>query len=156
MTYRIADEPRPGGLAHLAVHPVWPLFGVMFGGAVFSWTWFVVNGAAIGSPTRRQEIGWAIGGLAGGIALILTISFLYSQQFLSQLGAQYSAISLTVWKLAVSYWLYTLQSRSFHLYEHFGGQVRNGAIVVFVGYFLTQRLYQKLPDYLLLLLLEVW
>lgn len=152
MTYRIADEPRPGTLTHLAVHPVWPLFGVMFGGAALSWTWFIVNGAAIGSPTRRQEIGWAIGGMAGTTALILVISYLASQELLGRLGLPYSQVGLTVWKLAVSYWLFTLQSRSFHLYEHFGGPVRNGMIIVALGFFLTTRLYQGLPPFWFLLL----
>ncbi len=152
MAYRIADEPRPGSLAHLAVNPVWPLFAVMFGGAGFSWTWFVVNGAALGSPTRRREIGWAIGGLIGGLAMILGIFYLFERELLGELALRYSLIGLTVWKLAVSYWLFMLQSRSFHLYEHFGGTVRNGALVVFLGYFLTRQLYQALPPVWLLLL----
>ncbi len=152
MTYRITDEPRPGALSHLAVNPVWPLFGVMFGGAALSWIWFVVNGTAIGSPTRRQEIGWAIGGMAGSLTLIFLIFSLASQEFLGRLWVPYSLVGLTVWKLAVSYWLFTLQSRSFHLYEHFGGQVRNGAVVVFAGYLLTSRLYPSLPGLWRLLL----
>ncbi len=152
MSYRIADEPRPGKLAHLAVNPVWPLFGIMFGGAALSWTWFVVNSAALGSPSRRQELGWAIGGMAGSMALILGIFFLATRELLGDLAVRYSVVGLTVWKLAVSYWLFTLQSRSFHLYEHFGGRVRNGAFVVFLGFFLTNRLYQGLSTFWLLLL----
>ncbi len=148
MTYRIQDEPHPGSLSHLAVNPVWPLFGVMFGGAGLSWSWFVLNGLALGSPTRRQELGWAIGGLAGGLALILGI--FAAHESLGRLGVRYSLVALTVWKLAVSYWLYTLQSRSFHLYEHFGGRVRNGALVVVAGYFVMRKL--GLPGFWLLLL----
>lgn len=153
MAYRIQDEPRPGSLAHLAVNPVWPLFAVMFGGAGLSWSWFLVNGAALGSPTRRREIAWAIGGIAGSLALILGIVYLHHQELLGSLGVRYSLVGLTVWKLAVSYWLFTLQNRTFHLYEHFGGRVRNGALVVLVGFFLTRRLFQGLPDFWLLLLL---
>ncbi len=152
MSYRIADEPRPSTLAHLAVNPVWPLFGVMFGGAALSWSWFLLNGAAIGSPTRRQEIAWAFGGLAGSLALILTISYLAGQEIIGRLGIRYTLVALTVWKLAVSYWLFTLQSRSFHLYEHFGGTVRNGALIVVVGFFITNRLYQGLDGFWVLLL----
>ncbi len=152
MSYRIADEPQPTTLSHLAVNPVWPLFGVMFGGAALSWSWFLVNGAAIGSPTRRQESSLAIGGMAGSLVLILAISTLAGQEILGDLGVRYSLVGLTVWKLAVSYWLFTLQSRSFHLYEHFGGTVRNGALVVIVGFFLTTRLYQGLPGFWILLL----
>ncbi len=152
MTYRIADEPRPGALAHLAVNPVWPLFGIMFGGAGLSWPWFLLNGAAIGSPSRRQELGWAIGGMAGSMALIVGIFFLATRELLGELAVRYSFVGLTVWKLAVSYWLFTLQSRSFHLYEHFGGKVQNGALIVLLGFFLTNRLYQGLPTFWHLLL----
>ncbi len=152
MSYRIADEPRPSTLSHLAVNPVWPLFGVMFGGAALSWTWFLVNGAAIGSPTRRQESSLAIGGMAGSLILILAIFTLAGQEILGELGVRYSLVALTVWKLAVSYWLFTLQGRSFHLYEHFGGTVRNGALIVIVGFFLSTRLYQSLPGFWILLL----
>lgn len=152
MTYRIADEPRPSTLSHLAVNPVWPLFGVMFGGAALSWSWFLLNGAAIGSPTRRQEIAWAIGGMVGNLLLIVAIFTLAGQEILGELGVRYSLVGLTVWKLAVSYWLFTLQGRSFHLYEHFGGTVRNGALVVLAGFFLTNRLYQALTGFWILLL----
>lgn len=150
MAYRIRDEPSPGSLSHLAVNPVWPLFGVMFGGAAVSWSWFVLNGMALGSPTRRQELGLVIGGLLGSLALIVGI--LAAREPLGNLGLRYSLVGLTVWKLAVSYWLFTLQNRSFHLYEHFGGQVRNGALVVFVGYLLTGQIYQDLPTILVLVL----
>ncbi len=152
MTYRIADEPRPSTLSHLAVNPVWPLFGVMFGGAALSWSWFLLNGAAIGSPTRRQEIAWAIGGMVGNLLLIVAIFTLAGREILGELGVRYSLVGLTVWKLAVSYWLFTLQGRSFHLYEHFGGTVRNGALVVVAGFFLTNRLYQTLTGFWILLL----
>ncbi len=145
MTYRIRDEPRPGALANVAVNPVWPLFGVMFGGAGLSWTWFLVNGAAIGSPTRRQELGWAVGGFLCALVLIQAILYLAANELLSPLGIRYCMVGLTVCKLSVSYWLFTLQSRSFHLYEHFGGRVRNGALVVVAGFFLTSQLYQGLP-----------
>ena len=39
--YRIADEPRPGAMEHLAVDPLWPFLAIMFGGAWLSWPWFV-------------------------------------------------------------------------------------------------------------------
>ncbi len=146
MAYRIQDEPSPGGLAHLAVNPVWALLAVMFGGAGLSWPWFVLNGMALGSPTRRQELGWAVGGLVGSLVIVLGISSLAASDLLGNLGVRYALLGLTVWKLAISYWLYMLQARSFHLYEYFGGQVRNGAVVVIVGYFLIQQLFAKLPE----------
>lgn len=152
MSYHIKDEPHPSTLSHLAVNPVWPLFGVMFGGALVSWTWFVVNAVAVGSPTRRREIAWAAGGFAGSFALILAIFILAGREVLDPVGVRYALLALTVWKLLVSYWLYVLQSRNFNLYEHFGGQVRNGVVVVIAAFFLVPRILGGLPTVWALLL----
>jgi hypothetical protein len=55
-------------------------------------------------------------------------------------------IVLTVWKLVVSYLLYGLQSRSFHLYEHFGGTVRNGfALAMVAGFVLRNPILTAFP-----------
>ncbi len=73
--YHIPDEPRPAGLAHMTVNPFWPLLCVMFVGAGFSWAWFVLNGIAMGSPTRRRELWIAIGGLLGNAVLLIGVSW---------------------------------------------------------------------------------
>lgn len=152
MSYRIEDEPRPGALGHLVVHPVWPLFAVMFGGAVLSWPWFVLNGVAVGSPTRRTEVLWAAGGFAGSFAIALGLFSLAAAEVLSGLGLRYALVGVTVWKLLVSYWIFTVQGRSFHLHEHFGGQVKSGMIVVVAGYFLLRKLFAALPAFWILVL----
>ena len=152
MSYRIEDEPRPGGLAHLAVRPLWPLFVVMFGGALWSWTWFVVNAFAIGSPTRRREIAWAIGGLVGNVVLVAGVFALIDQGVIEVLGARYALVGVTVWKLAVSYRLVLLQSRTFDLFEHYGGKVRNGMAVVFLAWFATDKLVKLLPTFWIVVL----
>lgn len=147
MTYRIEDEPQPGRLAQAAVNPVWPLLAVMFGGAALSWPWFALNGFAVGSPHRRRELAWAAGGFAGNVAIVVGIVFLANAGILAGLGVRYALVGLTVWKLAVSYWLYTVQSRSFGLYRHYGGPVRNGALVIFAAFFLRPRLLAGLPSF---------
>lgn len=135
MTYRIPDEPSPGGLSTVAVQPFWPLLGVMFGGVWFSWPWFALNGFAVGSPTRGRELALAAGGFAGNAAISLGIIALAHSGVLKGSGLSYAVVALTVWKLVVSYVLYTLQNRSFYLYEHFGGAVRNGLpAVVMAGW----------------------
>jgi hypothetical protein len=144
--YRILDEPRPGRLAQLAVDPMWPLFGFMFGGAAFAWAWFVVNGLALGSPTQRREGALVAAGVAGVFALGLGLFWLIGAGHLPQGGVAYALLAVTVWKLGVSYWLYTLQSRSFDLYEYYGGAVRNGVVFVFVGVF-AQRSLLELSDH---------
>jgi hypothetical protein len=137
MSYRIPDEPTASGLSSMAVQPLWPLLAVMFGGAWLSWPWFAFNAFATGSPTRGRELALAAGGFAGSAAISLGLFALIQRGALTQSSVRYAFILLTVWKLFVSYVLYRLQSRSFHLYEHFGGTVRSGfAVAVVAAYML--------------------
>lgn len=139
MSYRIDDEPQPGALAQWVVDPLWPLFAIMFGGAALSWTWFVWNGFAVGSPTKQRELALAVGGLVGSFALLIGIVSLNQAGVLSDVGVRYAQVGLTVWKLGVSYWLYVLQGRSFHLYQYFGGAVKSGFMLAFLGGYLFHR-----------------
>lgn len=132
--YRIADEPAPSGLAHLAVNPIWPLFAIMFGGAWLSWPWFALNGFAMGSPTRAKEaIGVAVG-FAGNVGFTFALLLLLGLELLPAWTAPYLFIAYSGWKLAVSYALFTSQARTFGLFEYYGGQPKNGMIVVFAGF----------------------
>ena len=133
--YQIMDEPLPGGMAQFAVQPFWPLIAVMFGGTWLSWPWFVFNGFAIGSPTRRREAVFAACGFVGSILLILGLDTLSRREILPAESGPYLFLVILVWKLGVSYWLYALQSRTFGLYEFYGGTVRNGLIVIVAAYF---------------------
>lgn len=138
-TYHIEDEPRPGGLEHLAVGPVWPFFALMFAGSWMAFPWFVLNGFAVGSPTRYRELALAVGGFAGSFLLAVGLVVLHGRGVLSDAAVPYAEVLLTVWKLAVGYVLHHLQSRTFFLYEHFGGQARNGLPIVFLGALLGRR-----------------
>jgi len=150
--YRIGDEPLPGPLQHLAVNPVWPLLAVMFGGVWLSWPWFVLNGFAIGSPTRRRELGLALLGLAVCIALVAVVVYLVGRDLIEWADARYLLVGVTAWKLAVCYWLYTLQSRCYGLYEYFGGKVRSGLYVVLAALFLAPALMRPMPGFLRMVL----
>ena len=137
MRYRIPDEPTTSGLSSMAVQPLWPLLAIMFGGAWLSWPWFAFNAFATGSPTRGRELALAIGGFVGTVAIALGLSGLIYGGVITKSTAPYAFVSVTVWKLVVSYVLYSLQSRSFHLYEHFGGSVRSGfPLAVVAGFML--------------------
>lgn len=127
------DEPRPGGLSRFAVNPLWPLLAMMFGGAWLALPWFALNGFAVGSPNRFRETALGAGGLAGSLALALAIGAADSRGALSETAIRFAVLGVVVWKLAVAYWLYALQSRSFGLYEYYGGPVRNGALVAILG-----------------------
>jgi len=150
--YLIVDEPRPSGLGRWAVHPLWPLLAVMFGGAVWSWPWFALNAFALGSPTRVRETLWAAGGFLGNLALVLGLFELAERGWASGLGLRYAGVGLVVWKLAVSYRLFLLQGRTFGLYQHFGGTARNGVVVVIAAFLVNARLFADLPTFWFLIL----
>lgn len=151
-TYELIDEPRPGALAKLAVKPIWPLLAVMLGGAWISWPWFVLNGFAVGSPTRRRELLWALAGPAGCFALIVLLGALGSREIVGGLGLRYLAISIVVYKLYVTYMLFSLQSRSFSLYEYFGGPVQNGVLPLVAATLLRPRVLESLSGVLQIIL----
>lgn len=146
-TYRIQDESTPGGLARYAVDPLWPLLGVMLGGVWLSWSWFLFNGVAVGSPTQRQELWWVTGGLAG--ALLISLALIWAEAIdvlRTQAEFAYAGLVLTVWKLGVTYLLYLLyllQSRTIQIYEYYGGQLRSGMLVLVAAVFLVEPMIRR-------------
>ena len=142
--YRIQDEPSPGALGHLVVNPVFPLLAFMMTGAWLGVPWFVFNGFAMGSATRRKETVLALLVVPGTLLLFILLGTLVKLEVLSKGAAPYAAVGVTVWKLAVGYVLYNLQQRSFALHEYYGGVVRNGALVLVASVFLGMRLLVSL------------
>ena len=133
--YTIVDEPTPSRLSQLAVKPLWPLLGMMLGGAWVGLPWFAFNGFALGSPTRVREAVLAACGSLGSAALFLGViavkrGLLHGGLSYSQAEISYIYLMVTVWKLSMGYWIQNLQGRSASLHAHFGGQLRNGAFVV--------------------------
>ena len=146
-TYSILDEPKPSPISHLAVNPLWPLLAVMFAGPWLAWPWSIVNGFALGSPTRRRETALALGGFVGTAVLLLSISAAANGGLIGETAIKYLVVSLSVWKLGVSYGLYVWQARTFGLWEHFGGVARNGLLVVLLGAFVEIRLLSSLSGF---------
>lgn len=132
-SYRLPDEPRPGALGQIVVHPMWPLLAVMFGGVWLSWPWFVLNAWALGSPTRVRETLTAIAGLVGSGVILTGLLLLASAADLPQASIKYLFVVLILWKLGVSYLLAELQGRSFAVYAYYGGVARNGLFVALAG-----------------------
>jgi hypothetical protein len=132
--YRIADEPRAGLLAHLTVNPLWPLFAVMFGGAWLSWPWFVLNGWAMGSPTRVRETLFGLGAWVGSVLLL--VALIIGGESLPEGGFKYLFLLHILYKLGVTYRLYVWQMRPFQLHEYYDGPVRNGVLVLVAGFLL--------------------
>lgn len=136
--YRIVDDPAPSGLAAVAVNPLWPLLSMMLCGAWLALPWFAVNGLALGSPTQRREIGLAVAGAIGAVAIAFALIAAYEAGLISRSGVPYAVIVIVVWKLAIAYALFMRQNRALQLHEHYGGRVRNGAFVVVAGMLLLR------------------
>lgn len=142
--YAIPDEPSPSGLAHLVVHPMWPLFAQMLIGSWLALPWFVLNGLALGSPTRTREWASVAGSLFGSGALLMVLAFAANSAVLADTGLRLSLLSVVALKISLAYALYLMQSRSFELWQHFGGHARNGGWVLFAGFLLDRPLFDLL------------
>ena len=151
-SYRIEDEPTPGTLSSFAVNPLWPFVAVMFGGVWLSWSWFLLNSLAVGSPTRKKEIVWIVSGLIVSTALVLVILFMVGQGIIQDGHLKYYLLIITVWKLAVTYSLFNLQSHTIELYEYYGGQLKNGVFIVIAAVFVSPAVTGSMPPVLRLVL----
>ena len=146
-TYSIVDEPKPGGRTHVVVNPFWPLLAVMLGGTWFGWAWFVLNGVALGSATRRREIALVVGGLIGAWAIVIVLfGGLGAADVRDEKAVRLALLVVTLWKLAISYMLYMYQSRSFAIYEYYDGLVRNGLPFAFLGLLVGHRVLDLLGN----------
>jgi len=139
--YAIPDEPRPSRLEHLVVDPMWPFFGLMLGGLWLALPWYVINGIALGSPTRRRE--WlALATAAGGSLLLLElIGQAIQVGWIAGVQVNLALLSLVLLKLGMGFAVYSLQQRSFQLWTHFGGVPRNGILLAIAGIFVESYLF---------------
>lgn len=134
MTYKVMDEPAPGRLRTIAVHPQWPLLASMLCGAWLAWPWFVLNGIALGTPTRRREALTIGAGLLATIGLAWVLLLLVDRRVIeSTLALRLALLLFFGCKLAVSYATVLLQARSFGTYEYYGGKVRSGVAPIVAG-----------------------
>jgi hypothetical protein len=137
MSYAIPDEPRPTGLGHLVVRPSAPLFASMVAGAWMAWPWFVLNAIAMGSPTRRKEIAICLAAFAGTVMLAVAFVLLHERGVIvGRTRIRLALLAISSWKLVTAYWIHNLQSRTFHVYEYYRGEVRNPARILMIGAFL--------------------
>jgi hypothetical protein len=144
--YLIPDEPRPSGLAHLAVNPLWPLLAQMLGGSWLALPWFLVNGAALGSPSQRREWLCAAASLFGSLLLVFGIAAGSDAGWLGGIALKLAMLSIVALKIAMAYALYMMQSRSYELWEYFGGKARNGLLVIVAAYVLRTTIFTALES----------
>jgi len=137
MTYQIADEPHETSLAAYVVHPNAPLLAAMVAGAWLSWPWFAFNAIAMGSPTKKREIGLCLGAFAGTAALAsLLIALVEGELITSRLVIRLGVLAIVAFKLTITYYISTVQNRTFHVYQYYGGAVRAAGAILSAGYLL--------------------
>ncbi len=134
MTYSIADKPIETSRRHLVVDPSGPLLAEMLCGSWLSLPWFAFNAVAMGSPTRRREIAlcvltFAVTAVLGYVVLALREGGVIE----SRVVLRFALLGIVTWKLAMAYAIHTLQARTFHVYEYYGGPVRSSAYALGLG-----------------------
>jgi hypothetical protein len=140
MSYQIADEPVETSLRSYVVRPSAPLLAAMLAGAWLAWPWFAFNAIAMGSPTRRKEIALCAAALAGTAALgAILLALIDTGVLPSGVPLRLAVLGVVAFKLAITYHISSVQSRTFHVYEYYGGPVRSagrilGAAVLLRGF----------------------
>lgn len=151
--YVIADEPQPTALQQWVVDPFWPFLGLMLGGLWLALPWYVFNGIALGSPTRRREWLALACALFGSVLLLVLILHAVRVGWISGIWIQLTLLSLTAVKLAMGFVVYLQQSRSFELWQHFGGVPRNPLLIVIASIFVERWLFQQFDSVFIKLVL---
>lgn len=137
MTYVLPDEARPGALGNYVVRPSAPLLASMLAGAWLAWPWFAFNSIALGSPTRRRELGLCgIAVLGTAVLAAVLLALLSAGLIESETEIRLGLLVISTWKLGMAYWLNIVQARTFHIYEYYKGVVRNAAPVLIAGFWL--------------------
>jgi len=142
--YRIVDEPAPSGVAHLAVRPLWPLLGLMLGGAWLAWPWFVLNAIALGARSKTRLLAWIGGTIAVCLAVAGPAVVLAQGGRLPQIVVPWVGFVLVICKLTVGYVATEQQTQPAELHAHFGGRLRNGLPIVLAAFFLGRDMVARL------------
>ena len=138
MSYEVADEPTPqAGWENLVFDPSAPLLGMMWCGAWLAWPWFFVNAFAMGSPTLRREAQLCVLGFAGTAALAFGVYGLVDLGVIeSKLALQFALLGVVTFKLGLAYVVSKVQSRTFHVYQYYGGTAQKAFYVLVAGGYL--------------------
>ncbi|HEY0194071.1 MAG TPA: hypothetical protein VGC42_23295 [Kofleriaceae bacterium] len=135
MSYQIADQPTESSLRAYVVRPSMPLLAAMLAGAWLAWPWFAFNAIAMGSPTRKRELGLCAAAFAITGALALILIALVRREIIPVEGMplRFALLAIVTFKLGISYYLATIQGRTFAIYEYYGGPIRDANRVLGAG-----------------------
>lgn len=135
--YPLVDEPRPGKLGHLVVRPSAPLLAAMLCGGWLAWPWFAFNAVALGSPTRRKELALCGVAVAGtGLLALVAFALVDAGVIRTEATARLAGLAIASWKLGMAYAISTVQERTFHVYEYYGGAIRGAVPLLVAGVWL--------------------
>lgn len=153
-SYSIPDEPKPTAWSKAIVNPMWPLFAFMFINTGVAWLWLIINGIVLGSPTQKQEWLWIGAGVLSIFGFAIGLPIALNHELITERFIKYALLILLFIKLGISYRVYTLQNRSYPLYEYFHGPVTNGSVLLIILFFLWNqlRLGDAIPGYLYVLI----
>lgn len=138
MSYQIADQPTESTLRHYVVRPSAPLLAMMVGGAWIAWPWFAFNAIAMGSPTKKREIGLCAAAFAiTGVLAAILIALVDHEVIPAQgMPVRFALLAIVTFKLGISYYIATVQDRTFGIYEYYGGPIRAARPVLSAAYLL--------------------
>ena len=137
MTYHIADEPHETSLSAYVVRPTVPLMAIMLAGAWMSWPWFAFNAIAMGSPTKKKEVGLcAAAFVVTGVLAATLIALVEGDVITSRLYIRLGILAIVTFKLTITYYISIVQNRTFHVYQYYGGAVRAAGAVLSAGWLL--------------------
>jgi len=147
MSYMIADEPHETSLGAYVVNPSAPLLASMMCGAWMTWPWFAFNAIAMGSPTKKKELTLCAIAL-GGTVLLGWLMLALVDGGVIPLGTpfKFAMLAISTWKLAFAYYISSVQSRTFHVYEYYGGTVRTASGIIGTGFWLKGLVFALSDD----------
>ena len=137
MSYQIADEPHETGLGAYVVRPSAPLLAAMVAGSWLSWPWFAFNAIAMGSPTKKKELALvAVAFVGTGVLAAIVIALVRAGLLPQGIPTRLALLGIVAFKLSMTYYISTVQNRTFHVYQYYGGSVRAAGAVLSAGYWL--------------------
>ncbi|HEU0034820.1 MAG TPA: hypothetical protein VFQ53_29550 [Kofleriaceae bacterium] len=137
MSYVVADEPIETSWRNYVCHPGAPLLAEMLCGSWLALPWFAFNAIAMGSPTRKKELALCVAGfVVTGVLAAIVIALRDADIIESSTVMRLCILGIVTWKLAIAYIIQTIQARTFHVYEYYGGTVRTGNAIIATGFLL--------------------
>lgn len=145
--YQLPDEPQPTAFNQYVVRPDGPLLAAMMCGAWLAWPWFVFNAYAMGSPTKRKELALCCAAISGtGALAMVVLALMDAGVIISATSIQIAMLGIAAFKMAMAYYVSNVQSRTFSVYEYYGGMVRSAFPVIVAGTYVRSVILELVDD----------